>query len=216
MEIIEKNALDAWKASLRYIMNNGQDFKDRDDRMCRECLNFIITIEHPEADFEAPIDVMNTFDFIYPTKEELSSIILNKEELATYEYSYGPRIFNFQNAIDQIHNFIIPLLKKEPMSRRGIVSLFNPATDSHFLSKNIPSLLFIYFKIRDGKLHVSCFIRSNDFFIGWPGNIYQIFVLQKYVSEKLGIPTGTLNTISCSGHVFHEHFEMIEKIIKEK
>ncbi len=215
MEIIETTTLQAWKSALSHIKSSGEDFIDHDDRTCREVLNLNITVNDPKKDFEKPIDMMQEFEWVYPAKEELSSIILNKTPSAAYEYTYGPRIFNYANQIDQINSFIIPLLKKDPSSRRAILSLFNPVTDSNNVSKNMTSLLFIYFKIKNNKLELTCFIRSNDFFIGWPGNIYQIFVLQKYTAEKLNIDTGALTTISCSAHIFHEHFEYIDSIIKK-
>lgn len=216
MEIIEKTVFTAWKSSLIHIKDNGKDFKDTDGRVCREELNLTVIIEEPSTDFERPIDMMQEFEWIYPSKEELASIILNKEESAVYEYSYGPRIFHYERVVDQINDFVIPLLKKDPLSRRAVVSLFNPITDSDINSKNIPSLMFIYFKILNDKLSATCFIRSNDFFIGWPGNIYQIYVLQKYVAEKLGKGIGNLTTTSCSAHIFHEHFEMIDRILKKQ
>lgn len=214
MEVQEKTVLDAWKKSLRYVKDNGADFLDGDNRKCREVLNLTIIIENPEKDYEKPIDMMQQFDWIYPSKDELESIILNKEHSASYEYSYGPRIFNFRGK-DQINDFVIPLLKKDPTSRRAIITLFDPSTDSNVLSKNIPSLLYMYFKIKDNRLTLTCSIRSNDLFIGWPGNIYQIVMLQKRVAELLGLKLGMLTTISGSAHVFHEHFEMIEKILQK-
>lgn len=214
MEIKEKKVLDAWKNALRYVLNNGDDFIDRDERNCREVLNLIVIVEDPEEDYEKPIDMIQQFEWVYPSKEELESIMLSKEQSASYEYSYGPRIFNF-NGVDQINNFIIPLLKKDPTSRRAVITLFDPSTDSNLLSKNIPSLLHMYFKIKGGRLTLTCSIRSNDLFIGWPGNIYQIVVLQKHVAELLGINIGSLTIISGSAHIFHEHFEMIESILKK-
>ncbi len=214
MEIQEKTVLDAWKKSLRYVKDNGTDFLDGDNRECREVLNLTIIAEDPEKDYEKPIDLMQQFDWIYPSKDELESIILNKEHSASYEYSYGPRIFNFRGK-DQINDFVIPLLKKDPTSRRAIITLFDPSTDSNILSKNIPSLLYMYFKIKDNRLALTCSIRSNDLFIGWPGNIYQIIILQRHVAELLGLKLGVLTTISGSAHVFHEHFEMMEKILQK-
>jgi thymidylate synthase len=215
VEIITKTVLDAWKKSLRYILDYGQDFKDQDNRICREALNMTVVVENPEIDYEQPIDIMQGFEWIYPSKEELTSIILNKEESAIYEYSYGPRIFSYQNSVDQINDFIIPLLQKDASTRRAVISLFNPSTDSNVLSKNIPSLMFLSFKVKDNKLNLSCFIRSNDFFSGWPGNIYQIYILQKFVADRISMSTGSLSTISCSAHMFHEHFEIAEKTIRQ-
>jgi len=212
MNIEEKTCIDAWKKSLNYIIDNGIDFVDLDKRQCREVLNLIVTITEPEKDNDKLIDLMKRFEWIYPSCEELTAVMFNKEDSATYEYSYGPRIFNFFGKKDQVNDFVIPLLKNDRNSRRAIISLFNPSSDSEILNKNIPSLMLIHFKIIENKLNCTCVIRSNDCFIGWPGNIYQIYSLQKYVAEKINIETGSIATISCSAHIFHEHFENIKDI----
>jgi thymidylate synthase len=211
--IKEDTCIEAWKNSLKHVVANGIKFKDRDNKECSEVLNMIIEIEHPEKDHDRIIDELKQFDWIYPTNEELSAIMFSKEELAIYEYSYGPRIFNFLGKKDQINDYVIPLLKQDPDTRRAVISLFNPYTDSDFNNTNVPSLMFIHFKIRNDKLNITCFIRSNDLFIGWPGNIYQLYSLQKYVADALNIKTGSLSTISCSAHVFSEQMEYIERII---
>lgn len=213
MIINEKTCIEAWKKAIKYIIEKGEDFIDSDGRQCRETLNLVVNIEQPEKDHDKVIDTMKKFEWIYPTSEELSTIMFNKEDLAIYEFSYGPRIFNFLNKKDQINDYVIPLLKNDPNSRRAVISLFNPYTDSDVLNKNVPSLMFIHFKIKEDKLNCTCFIRSNDFFIGWPGNIYQIYLLQKHVADKLNRSSGALTTISCSAHVFHEHFEDVKKVM---
>lgn len=216
MEIQAYNTIDAWKECLRKIIENGRKFIDQDKRTCIEIMNLTIVIEHPDLDIEKPIDTMQDFDLIYPTKDELTTIILNKENTAAYEYSYGPRIFDFQKQKNQVEGYVIPLLKKDPETRRAIISLYNPINDSNPLYKNIPSLLIIYFRIENNRLDCSCTIRSNDFVIGWPGNIYQISILQKYVADKLNMRTGTLTTTSFSAHVFEDNKEMINKILNNK
>jgi len=213
MIITENTCIDAWKKSLKAIIEQGIDFKDSDNRECREILNMVINIDNPEKDYEYILDELQIFDWIYPSLEELATIILNKENFAMYEYSYGPRIFNFNGVKDQVNDFIIPLLKHDPQSRRAILSLFNPQTDSDITNKNVPSLISVYYKIKDGLLNCTSIIRSNDIFIGWPGNIYQLYLLQKYVADKLGIKTGRITTISCSAHIFHEHFDNVKEIL---
>jgi thymidylate synthase len=214
MEIIREKALQAWKSALHAILSEGTDFIDREQRTCREVLNLVLTITDP-VDIDDPIEFMNRAEqWVYPTKEELSSIMLEKKRSMVYEYTYGPRIFEFQKQQDQINEFIIPLLKKDPSSRRAVIILYDPLKDSKLENKNIPSLMLVYFKIKDQKLHITCFIRSNDMFIGWPANIYQISVLQNYVSEKLNLSPGSLTTFSASAHIFHEHKEAIRHILK--
>src|SRR3989339_130973 len=132
MEIITKTTIDAWKKSLKFILDNGVDFEDKDARLCRELMNFELVIQDPEQDYEKPIDIMQQFEWIYPSKEELSAIILNKEESIGYEYNYGSRIFNY-HGLDQINDFIVPLLKKDPSSRRAVISLYDAFSDSEHI-----------------------------------------------------------------------------------
>ena len=60
---------------------------------------------------------------------------------------------------------------------------------------------------------MNCHIRSNDLFFGWPANIYQIYMLQKFIAEKLKVERGNISTVSNSAHVFKEDLEEINKII---
>jgi thymidylate synthase len=215
MEIIKETVMEVWKAALSHILEEGTDFKDRENRMCREVLNLTLTITNPKNRIDAPMEVMNRSEkWVYPSKEEISGIMLQNKTSTIYEYTYGPRIFNFQNQKNQIADFVIPLLKKDPTSRRAVVILYEPVKDSKIENKNIPSLILIYFKIKEHRLYSTCFIRSNDLFVGWPANIFQINTLQEYLAEKLQLDIGELTTFSASAHIFEEHFDDIKEIIK--
>jgi thymidylate synthase len=117
---------------------------------------------------------------------------------------------------NQVDDFIIPLLKKDPNSRRAVVVLYSPVADSRVNKKETPSLISIFIKIIEKKLTLTIVIRSNDMFIGWPANIYQVYLLQKYVGEKLGIETGSITTISHSAHIFTEYDEEIKAALSKR
>ncbi len=212
MEIIAQTTMDAWKSALSVIMSHGKDFKDQEGRICREVLNMTIIVENPHQDIEEAITKMEKFDWIYPSREELKNIILSQEESGVYAYNYGPRIFN-STGKDQINDFIIPLLKENPTSRRAIITLYKPPVDSIPTNKHVPGLIDIYVKIEEGKLNLTGVIRSNDIFIGWPANMYQLHLVQEYIAQKLLIPRGSITTVSFSGHIFTEHMDRIHKII---
>jgi len=97
-----------------------------------------------------------------------------------------------------------------------MVIIYHPIVDSKVSIKESPGMVSVCFKVLDGKLTLTAVIRSNDMFIGWPANIYQIYLLQKYVAEKLGIATGSLTTISHSAHVFHEYDNEVAAIMNKK
>jgi len=216
VEIKKPKTIEAWKSALKHILDKGKDFIDKDDRKCREVLNMMLIIDDPADDFKKPIEIMNSFEkWVYPSLDEIEQIIFTKQASATYGYStYGPRMFNYGDVLNQIDDFIIPLLKANPTSRRALVCVYDPLQDSKITTKEIISLTNLYFKIKEGKLHLTFFIRSNDYFIGWPVGMFQMYSIQKYVAEKLDMPTGSLITISSSAHVFEDNFETIQEVIK--
>lgn len=215
MEIVKKHTMDAWKAALEAILQRGRDFTDRESRVCREMLNLMLVISDPKKDIDEPIKHMQQSDqWVYPSKGELSSIMLEKEKPGIYEYTYGPRIFHYQQVKDQLNEFILPLLQQDPHSRRASIVLYDPVKDSRFDNPNIPSLILLQFKVIGQALHVTCFIRSNDFFIGWPANVYQIYCLQEFVAEHLQLGIGSITTFSGSAHLFQEHQDAVTHLLK--
>jgi len=217
-EIKKSTTIEAWKAALKYILEKGKDFEDKDERVCREILNLMLVIEDPSRDYQRPIEIMNGFEkWVYPSLDEIKQIMLTKEPSATYGSTIlGPRIFNYKNTLNQIDDFIIPLLKSDSTSRRAIVSVYDPIMDSKITMKQVISVTNIYFKIKDGKLNLTFFIRSCDYFIGWPVGLFQMHTIQKYVAEKLGILTGSITTISTSAHIFEDNLETIKEVISNE
>jgi len=216
VEIKSETTISAWKSSLKYILESGKDFTDENNRVCREILNLVIKVENPEKDITKAVEILNSFKkWVYPPLDEIAEVIMSRKLSPTYSFSYGPRLFNFNNAINQIDDFLIPLLKKNNFSRRGIVTLWHPTEDSKSYKREIPALISIDFKMRNKKLNVTAIVRSNDLFFGWPANIYQIFVLQEYVAKELNCKTGSLTTFSNSAHIFKDQFEDIQKVISD-
>ena len=212
MEIIAKNAEEAWKKALRYALENGKDFIDADNRTCREVLNVLVKVESMKG-ITDPIELINSLKrWVYPPIEELESFILSKKEIPGYYYNYGARAFNF-DGINQIDNFVVPLLKKDKTSRRATAIFYNPLKDSHLFKKDTPAMIMVNLNIRQDKIHATSVIRSNDLFFGWPANLYQTFVLLDYVAKKIGCEIGSITTISVSAHIFEEQFEYINKLI---
>ena len=218
MEITNTNAKELWKSAIDHIKENGEDFKDNDNRTCRETHNLILNLKDVDkSKIEEPINTMiHSKKWIYPSKEELSSIMFKEYQAPIYEYTYGGRIFGYSEGFDQINSFIIPLLKKDPHTRRAIIVFYNPTEDSKPENKNTPGIIYVQFRIRNEKLSMNSHIRSNDLFFGWPANIYQLHCLMNYVSKKLEIENGDITTYSNSAHIFKEDLQEINEIINDK
>jgi len=217
MEFKGKDAEKVWKDILEYVLENGTEFIDRKKRVCKEVLNIVTSVENPSSAIK-PMEVLNKFNrWVYPPLDEIKNSILGKKYIPGYYYNYGARAFDYDGkGLNQIDDYIIPLLKKTPTSKRGIVVFYGPEKDTLPLKKETPCLVQANFNIREGKLHTTVVIRSNDLFFGWPSNIIQTFFLSDYVSKELNVPQGSLNLILISAHIFGDRFEDIKKIIDKK
>lgn len=206
--------MDVWKKVLDFVMKNGEDFKDENSRICREYLDLTMVIEGPE-DIDVPMKHLKKIKkFVYPSLSEIEYVMFSKNKNPAYRYVYGERLFNYEG-FDQINDYIIPLLKKNPYSRRGALILWDVKKDSDIFEKNIPGLVMLFFKIHKNKLNLTATIRSNDLFFGLPTNIYQINMLQKKVADKLGCNIGSLTIFSHSAHIFKDQFQYIKEVLKK-
>ncbi len=213
MNIQEKNATDAWRKAVNLILDKGVLFKDQQGRDCKELLNLTISIQDVRHGVANPISRLQHFsEWSYPSEEEIERAIFSKTNLGAE--LYGPRMFNFGLRLNQIDDYIIPMLKNSPNTRRGIVAVYNPLDDSREGNSMAPSLIYLWFRIKDNKLHVTGHLRSNDIFVGWPANVYQLHVLQKYVAKAVSCELGSITTISNSAHVFPEYLDKIKKALK--
>jgi len=216
MEIKSDSLLSAWKNALQAIYQQGNEFNDQDGRVCRELLNLVITIDDPEKTVMRPIEWLRAQEsWIYPSLDQIAKIVFSKHRSLLYTYEYGDRAFHFNGKKNQIRDFITPLLLQNPESRRALVCFYDPLTDSDLSNSAAPSLILAQFRVVSRKLHVTGYLRSNDLFIGWPANVYQLFLLQKWVAEKLQTPTGTLTTLSGSAHLFMEYEEEMKRLLND-
>ncbi len=217
MEIIKNTTTEVWKDALSYIMGFGEKLKDNNSRNSIEVMDLKLQIKEAFIDISKPIETLTGFNkWMYPSMEEISSIMLGKKLSPAYSYSYGSAIFNYDEKINQVDDFVIPLLRRESNSRRAVVSLWNPHKDSNVHKTLMPGLLLVDFKVRNNKLHLTSFVRSNDIFFGWPANIYQLYLLQNYVRDKLNLEPGDLTTFSTSAHIFEDQLEHIEKVLQQR
>ncbi len=214
--LTKTNAWDAWIAALANIKESGVMYSDTKSREYLEVRNLIVTIERTNQGIFEPILYLSRSDkWVYPDLAEVAKVILHPDSVSAYEYSYAKRLFATIDGKNQIDDYVIPLLQKDPQTRRAVATLFDPGVDSNIKNKEIPSMIVFDFKIRDQLLHMTCFIRSSDAFIGWPANVYQMSVIQEYVASKLKIPVGEITTIATSAHIHTDHLPEIDKLLKK-
>jgi thymidylate synthase len=114
----------------------------------------------------------------------------------TFHGAYGKR---WNNQI----NLIIDRLRKNPLCRRQVLSIWNKDLDlSNQDTKDLPCNLVVHFQINyKNKLDMTVFCRSNDIIWGCYGSDAVTFsILQEYVACSIGVPVGYYWQISNNYH----------------
>lgn len=105
---------------------------------------------------------------------------------------------------DQIA-WLIEHLKNDPASRRAVTSMWDPEIDNPPHSLDHPCNTHIYWKVRNGELHMTVCNRSNDAVWGCYGaNSVHFSFLHEYVATAIGVRMGTYTQVSNSLHIYPE------------
>ena len=120
----------------------------------------------------------------------------------TYHQRYAPQL-----------GFVISELKREPFSRRAIMSIRDFDVDS--ANSHPACLQSIQYFIRDGRLDCCVLFRSNDLPEAFFMNAFALIRLQEKVAGELGVPVGAYSHRSNSMHVYEKNFGLIEGYVRK-
>ncbi len=213
MEITAETTMGAWRNAVKRIIAEGRRFVDDDGKACRELRNLVVTVERPSSAAEGVRAMRVVRKWRYPSEEELTAIMLNREATGIYDYLYGRRIFAYRGIFNQVDGYVVPLLQQKPTTRKALVCLLDPVTDLKVEQQNVLGMSLIHFQIVGKKLVLTAIIRTSGFFAGWPANIFQLARLQEHVAHALHVPPGPLTTISLAAHIHDENLEDIGLVL---
>ncbi len=106
--------------------------------------------------------------------------------------------------VDQISN-LIEMIKKNPDSRRLIVSAWNPALVDEMALPPCHSLFQFY--VADGKLSCQLYQRSADVFLGVPFNIASYALLTMMIAHVCDLEVGDFVHTLGDAHLYSNHIE---------
>lgn len=127
---------------------------------------------------------------------------------------YGAQWRNFYG-VDQLYD-VIKSLKDNPTSRRHIISAWNPG-EQHLMSLP-PCPVMIQFNVVDGVLDALVIQRSADSFLGVPFDVYQYYLLTRYINGMSGMnyKLGKLTFMYGNFHIYENHIEQVNEYLKTR
>jgi thymidylate synthase len=106
--------------------------------------------------------------------------------------------------IDQMAN-VLAMLKRNPDSRRLIVSAWNPAEVEQMALP--PCHCLFQFYVADGRLSCQLYQRSADIFLGVPFNIASYALLTLMIAQVAGLKPGDFVHTLGDAHLYKNHVE---------
>lgn len=139
----------------------------------------------------------------------------------TVNSNYGDRIQNIVDEVDGRHCFnqlemVEKLLRENPASRQAVIHIKQARDLISHPSKDVNCTVCLQFFIRDDKLSMTVYMRSNDLWMGFPNDVFQFTAIQVYLAMRLGVKLGKYTHIAGSLHLYErDYLTSLENIKKQ-
>ena len=110
--------------------------------------------------------------------------------------------------LDQIAD-VIERIRREPTSRRLVVSSWNPLDVATLGKAPPPCHSFFQFYVVDGQLSCQLYQRSCDAFLGVPFNIASYAALTLMVCQQTGLAPGEFIHTLGDAHIYRNHLDQV-------
>ncbi len=115
--------------------------------------------------------------------------------------------------IDQLSN-LIEGIKKNPDSRRHIISAWNPGDIDKMALP--PCHAMFQFYVADGQLSCQLYQRSADVFLGVPFNIASYALFTMMIAQVCGLNPGEFVHTFGDAHIYTNHFDQVDLQLSRK
>ena len=192
-----------WETLVKKVIKKGVEIKDERGSLTKELLNMVVMVKNP-LDIEAPEGYFWSGEKLEKYAEQFLS-----NDKQGFVYTYGNRLRKHFDDVDQIQE-AIERLKNFKESRRAISITWDPTVDTK--NNEVPCMILVDFKVRNGKLNTTGLWRSHDIYGAWFPNAVGLSHLAQYAAKEVGVGVGTLTIHSISAHIYEVNFEEAERV----
>ena len=207
-------AWQAWFDRFREQADEGFTNPSRDGDVVAECLNAVTVIEDPTR------NIITSADRKMPMRYAVGELLWylsgsnRLEDIAkfskvwermsddgiTINSAYGHRIFE-EFGFDQF-KYVEQALTANPFSRQAVIHIKDAVDYHRNPTKDVPCTIALQYFIREGKLHATTYMRSNDLWTGFPYDVFCFTCFQILLAFKLGVDIGTYTHVAGSLHLY--------------
>ena len=130
--------------------------------------------------------------------------------------AYGPRLFGASGSDGQSQfERVLQLLGTDPDSKRAAMLIMRPDELVDPGNPDVACTLGLQFMLRDGRLHLSGYMRGNDAVIGLLCDTFSFTFIQEYAARQLGVAVGTYTHHVGSMHINVLDIDRVNAMLQE-
>ena len=216
---------EAYRKSLMYIIDEGKNVSPRGFNTL-ELSPFILQLHNPRTrliqnsarkinlglNLIEYLVIIGADDNVDPFLNLAPNMIRFSDDGRIFRGAYGPRLRKYKG--DQF-KYVIENLKSDYNSRQAVMTIFDPGLD-FIKTKDVPCTINFHFLLRDNKLKMNVYMRSNDAMLGHAIDVFNFTMIQETIATELGVDVGEYNHFVGSFHLYESDLEKAEKIISEQ
>ena len=181
---------ECWQQCVASVVTHGKKTYD-EDVFIYEILGLSIEITHPSSEDSFINDIGDQKVIEKMMMKFTKGVVMDDRP-----FTYGQLIYDM-NGIDQFE-WMLARLKNKPETKSATISLLTPG----LTHPNLPCLSTLDAKIRDGKLHLQFFFRSQNVFGRQYANLLALAKLHEQLSIRSGCHVGCLRGYIASAHIY--------------
>ena len=153
-----------------------------------------------------PLKSEALYDYV-TSLDQLDKIVLVDKN--SFIYTYPERLQNYQGRNQLID--IVNRLQQDIGSNRAVAVTFNPFVDNEY--DDIPCLQLIQALVRNDKLILSVYFRSNDLYGAFPSNMMFLTYLGMKIAKELDVKFDYIDYHCSSLHIYETDYEQALKVV---
>ncbi len=211
----------AWEEALLACWEQGDRFPTEYDKPNDPDSRDVVALIHVTKPFDEP-RIHRAFPGGLDDLEKYRSEVLYgvhdhwvDPAAGKWEYTYHQRLFEYEvpqkGVFDQI-DAVVEKLRHAPYTRRAQAVTWQVWNDTNIADP--ACLQRMWFRISDGRLHMTAHMRSNDAFKAAFMNMHAFTELQGEIAGQLDIEAGEYIHIADSFHIYGSYFDEFEGFLK--
>ena len=218
-------AWEFWYDRISELAKNGNTDTSRDGTVVGEIINAVTTIEDPtRCILRSPIRKLpmryciGELLWYLSGNPNLSAIQLYtnawdrmSDDGSTVNSNYGNRIQNMPDEVDGLKfdqmAMCEELLRKDPNTRQAVSHIKQARDILGHPTKDLNCTVCLQFLLREDKLYMTTYMRSNDLWMGFPNDVFQFTCMQIYLAMRLNVGLGSYTHVAGSLHMYERDYK---------